>query len=204
MIIQPIPKLLRFPDLNLRFFSISFLGWILGLTFFFSGSATAQVKKEKAPGFTEIKWVSLSFALKNAPKNQRMIMIDFYTDWCGWCKVMDKKVYSQPAIIQYLNEKYYCIKFDAEGKDTAEYKGRVYTYEPDIRIHQFAYKMLNGELGYPTTVFLNPNGDPIVPVPGYLDPPTLETLLHYYGERKHEQNISYEDFQKAFIPTVSE
>lgn len=166
---------------------------------------TPKTAKPSVPqGPPAVKWVSLEYALKNAAKNDRMILLDFYTDWCGWCKVMDKKTYTDLSIIQYMNQKFYAVKFDAEGKDTVTYKGREYSFVPDLRCNQFAYKILNGNMGYPTTVFMNASGDVLTPVPGYLDAPTLESLLKYYGERNHEKGVSYDDFRKNFQPTPRE
>ena len=181
---------------------------ILGFTFLPYSWAQTQTPKSNKPatpaGPPAVKWVSLDYALKNAAKNEKIILIDFYTDWCGWCKVMDKKTYTDLPIIQYMNQKFYAVKFDAEGKDTVSYKGREYSFVSDLRCNQFAYKILNGNMGYPTTVFMNASGDVLTPVPGYLDAPTLESLLKYYGERNHEKGVKYDDFRKNFQPSPRE
>src|SRR5690606_17010397 len=51
--------------------------------------------------------------MKTKPKK---VLIDVYTDWCGWCKKLDKEVYENPMAIQYINEHFYAIKFNAEQK----------------------------------------------------------------------------------------
>ena len=33
-------------------------------------------------------------------------MVDVYTDWCGWCKKMDKETFNHPVIAKYINENY--------------------------------------------------------------------------------------------------
>lgn len=172
------------------------------LPLFLTAQTNTRTPAAKAP--PQVKWVTLDYALKNAAKNDRLILLDFYTDWCGWCKVMDKKTYTDSVIIQYLNQKFYAVKFDAEGKDTVTYKGREYSFVPSLRCNQFAYKILNGNMGYPTTVFMTATGDVLTPVPGYLDAPTLESLLKYYGERHHENGTAYDDFRKNFQPAPRE
>jgi len=74
--------------------------------FAFTVHANAQVT------FIEEDWDQ---ALKEAQETQKPIFVDFYTDWCGWCKVMDKKTFSVDSVGEYMNENYVCLKIDAES-----------------------------------------------------------------------------------------
>ena len=60
---------------------------------------------------------------------------------------------------------------------------------------------MNGQIGYPTVVFLNEKGELLSPIPGYLGPKDFEPLLVYFGEKKYE-SIKWEDFKKSFVGKV--
>jgi uncharacterized protein YyaL (SSP411 family) len=57
-------------------------------------------------------------------KEKRPILIDLYTDWCGWCKVMDKKTYTNKKVIEYLQDKFYPVKLDAETRERITWNGK--------------------------------------------------------------------------------
>ena len=62
---------------------------------------------------TKIDWIELdnNTEIKN---NGKKIIIDLYTDWCGWCKVMDRNTFTDKQVIEYINNYFLPVKFDAE------------------------------------------------------------------------------------------
>src|SRR5512135_1473159 len=70
---------------------------------------------------SKVKWYTIQEAEKLSQKSPRMMFIDTYTDWCGWCKKMDKDTFSNPVISDILNTKFYPVKFDAEGKESVTF-----------------------------------------------------------------------------------
>ena len=58
----------------------------------------------------KIKWLTFEQAVELSQKEPRKILIDIYTDWCGWCKKMDAATYMHPKIVEYINTHYYAVK----------------------------------------------------------------------------------------------
>ena len=65
---------------------------------------------------TPVKWMSFEQAIEKSKTEKRKIFIDVYTDWCGWCKVMDKNTFSETQVAKILNEMFYPVKLDAEQR----------------------------------------------------------------------------------------
>ncbi|HRH65003.1 MAG TPA: DUF255 domain-containing protein [Bacteroidia bacterium] len=160
-----------------------------------------------------VKWMTWNEAFEKMQKNPRPILMDFYTDWCGWCKVMMKSTYANPGLAQYINTYFYPVKFNAEGKDTIEYLGKKYgPTSPEPRTpHQLSVHLLQGKLMYPTTLFLNGYDKEKnefrlnMLANGYLDQQKIEPILVYVVENVY-RNASMDDFrdqyQKAFYDSV--
>ncbi|MBL0144624.1 MAG: DUF255 domain-containing protein [Chitinophagaceae bacterium] len=85
-------------------------------------SSFNSTKKEK------INWLTLAEAEKAFKANPKPILIDVYTDWCGWCKVMDKDTYSKKNVINYINKNYYAVKFDAEQAASITWGDKTYNF----------------------------------------------------------------------------
>lgn len=169
-------------------------------------SATLYQSEETTPTTTEnpvkieekkVQWMSFEEAIKKSEKEPRKIFIDIYTDWCGWCKRMDKTTFENETIAQLLNEKYYAVKLDAEQKDSIQFQGHTFKFVAQGRngYHELAAALLNGKMSYPTVVFMNEKLELITPVPGYQQPKDLHPLLKFFGE---SSKYGEEDW-KAFL-----
>ena len=90
-------------------------------------------------GQDAINWVSIEEAEEKAAEDGKKILVDMYTDWCGWCKRMDAVTYTDEKVIAYINENYHAVKFDAEQKDTVEVVGHSFTGENVISYHYLSH-----------------------------------------------------------------
>lgn len=154
---------------------------------------------------TSVKWLTFEEAVEKSKVEKKKIFIDVYTDWCGWCKVMDKNTFTDPKIAQLLNEKYYPVKFDAEQKQDVVFRGTTFKFIESGRsgYHQLAAALLNNQMSYPNFVFLNEEFQ-IVPLisgysslPGYRKPEEFHLYLSFVAEERFKtQNV--DEFKKSY------
>ena len=121
-------------------------------------------------------------------------------DWCGWCKVMDKKTFTNPELIDYVNKHFYAVKFNAETTENIRFGGKMWGLAPGTKTNSLAVEMVRGQMSYPTTVILEPGFQNPQPIPGYLDVPTMEVILHYFVEDQYSKKVTFVDYQKAYKP----
>jgi thioredoxin-related protein len=148
-----------------------------------------------------INWISFEEAIAKQKENPKTIMIDMYTDWCGWCTKMDAETFHNPDIANYINTYFYAVKFNAERTDTMIYEGKTYVNLNTGKrsSHQLAQQLLSGRMSYPTIVYIDYENN-INPIPGYMDVNSLEPLLIYFTERINK-NCEFLDFKQDFINT---
>lgn len=130
-----------------------------------------------------IKWVSLDEAIDRARRDNKKVLIFVYTDWCGYCKLMEKKSFRNPDVVEYMNQKYVAVKLNAWSKGVVWFAGHQFKFIEELNIHQLAYQLLDGKMEYPTSVILNYNNYEILsPVRGYMEPRSLMKVLKFYGD----------------------
>jgi len=119
-----------------------------------------------------------------AKRINKILLVDVYTEWCGWCKVMDKKTYTNAGIIKQLNKDFVCVKFNPEVAkndlifDTATINNKL--------LQAFLFDRRSG--GFPTTTFwINPSQkERLEVVPGYKDPTAFAAILTTLSAKKNQ------------------
>ena len=112
---------------------------------------TTKTSKESTPkantiAENKITWLTWNEMVKLNEKNPKKIFIDFYTSWCGWCKVMDRNTFEDSIVAKLMMKDFYCVKFDAERRDTIHFLNRDWVFVPGGRsgYHELAaYFMQN-------------------------------------------------------------
>ncbi len=123
------------------------------------------------------QWKNFNEGISEAKKSGKKILIDVYTDWCKWCKEMDKNTYADKNISAYLKKNFVIIKLNAEGTEKIMYEGQSMTPQ------EFAQGM--GVDGYPATLFLKNDGKVITLLPGYSKPDQFIHVLTFISDNQY-------------------
>lgn len=161
----------------------------------------------------EINWVTMEEAIALQKTVPKKIMMDVYTNWCGPCKMLDKNTFHNDDVVDYVNEHFYAVKFNAEGNDSVTYKDKTFgnpNYDATKAnkrnsAHEFAsYLKVRA---YPTMAFFDEEANFITPVTGYLKPQQLELYLKLFQSDRYKEMKTQEQFNeyyKAFKATFKE
>jgi len=152
----------------------------------------------------EINWLSPEEAFKMQKENPKPIFMDVYTDWCGWCKRMDKGAFKDPQIVNYLNAHFYAVKFNAETHDTLTIDDKEYLGAPKGQRGQHSFARSFGVKGYPSVFFIDKNGGNRT-MGNYFEANQLAPILIFFKEELHgisDVNKFSEDFKTTFETTL--
>jgi thioredoxin-related protein len=142
------------------------------------------VNGEATPGFT-----TFEDAFAKAKADNKLVLVDVYTNWCGWCKRMDKDVYPDPKVQAELEKYFTAAKLNAESTDVRTFQGGLIT-EQQIASHW-------GVNAYPTLIFMNANGDVVERIPGYVPVTEFPLVLRFIGTGAYKETKDYEGWKKT-------
>ncbi len=99
---------------------------------------------------SEVSWTQQwDTAFARARSEHKVVLVDFYADWCIWCKRLDSTTYRDPRVVSFLAANTVPLKLDVEGNGREEAD----RYRVD---------------GLPTIMILSPGGEVLGRIPGYL------------------------------------
>jgi len=118
-----------------------------------------------------------------AAKEQKLIFIDAYTDWCSWCKVMDKETFSDKVVADFMNAKFINVRYEMETGFGALMSGK-------YRVN-----------GFPTFLIFTPDGRLVNRIVGYHKTKEfLEKLNIALDPSKHDNLTGVSDVIDAGFP----
>ena len=155
------------------------LGMALLSTAVISIACSEGISQDNSSNLTSIVWHDISEleALQNS--NPKKVIVDVYTDWCKWCKVMDEKTFSDPNFIKHVSSEYHMVKLDAELAVDLRFKEKTYSFIKQGRrgYHELARELSQGQLSYPSFVLLDNDLNVLDVTRGFKDTPTFIRFL---------------------------
>lgn len=153
----------------------------------------AQNKTESSSKIEQaaVKNFSLTFneGLEKAAKENKNMIVDFYTDWCHWCKVMDEKTFNNKDVAKKLSERFITVRINAEdSKETVTFKGHTFN---NIELTR-AFRVT----GFPSLAFVSPEHEVITVMPGYIPADKFIYILDYVDQKCWEKKMSLDEFIK--------
>jgi thioredoxin-related protein len=169
------------------------------LALFVIGTLSMYGQKSKT-----INWLTIEEAEEANKKEPRKIIVDVYTDWCGWCKKMDKSTFQNEKIAEYVNANFYAVKFNAEQRDSLVFRNSKFKFVSQGKrgYHELAAALLQGKMSYPSIVYLDEELNMIQPIPGYMDAKQFETVINYFAGN-HHKDTAFDAYQKTFKSTLN-
>ncbi len=166
-----------------------------------------QASGASGPEDGKVNWLSMEEAVEKAGEDPRMIFVEVYTDWCGFCRRMDAETFSHPVIASYLNDNFYPVKLNAEQGDPIEFRGTVYENNnlgERRPTHDFAIALLQGRMSYPSVVFFDENVELLTAIPGFRPPANMEAVLTFFNEGVYKETNDLEAFIQNFEGQLGE
>jgi thioredoxin-related protein len=161
------------------------MGALLTIAFLAACEAQAQPASQP-PAKGEVRWYGFNEGMKAAAAQKKLVVLDFYTDWCHWCKVMDKKTFADKKVSRQLKKDFICIRINAEKNSPQfKYQGKMFTPR------QFTRQV--GVRGFPTIAFFDKKQQLITKLPGYIPANNFSKILQYMNEGCYKKQMSLEE-----------
>ncbi len=157
----------------------------------------------------KIKWLTIDEALRLSQTRPKKLFIDVYTDWCIVCTKMEHSTLTDEGIVDYINDKFYPVKLDAEMKKSITYEGKVFNFDPSVGengVHEIVLYLTRGRPSFPTVVFIDEYKDNPQPIRGFINKEKMEKLSRYFGDNYYKQYEwpIFDKMYKSPAPKVKE
>lgn len=147
---------------------------------------TSGDSETSASGESSIAWHGFDEGMALAAKENKKVLVDVYTDWCVWCKKMDKEVYTDMKVVEILKANFIAVKLNPEVQQDVSFNNE--------RVNGGRFAQAMGVSGYPSTLIFGGDGTPITKIDGFQQAQQFATLLTFIGE-DHYKTKSFQQFR---------
>lgn len=133
-------------------------------------------------------WIAYDEGARASSKTGKLMIVDFTAEWCGWCKKMEKEVFSEKTISSRLARDFVTVRLDVDSSVTLTHKGK----KMDAR----QFTLLNGVEGFPTLIVFDSKENAVTSLDGYVDAATFGRFLDYLQKGQY-RTMSFEKYLKT-------
>lgn len=148
----------------------------------------SEVQTVHASG--DIQWKTYDGGLRQAETENKMVMVEFFATWCGYCKKMDAEVFPDARVQKQLAKYFVPVRVTESSDNKVMFEGQAVTEK--ALTQQF------GVSGFPTLVFLTAKGEPITKIPGFIEADKLHGVLQFIGSSAYEK-MDFATFEKKHL-----
>lgn len=134
------------------------VGLVSIFTFLSFANKTDETVSKDGIVFEQTNWQQ---ALEKAKTENKFVFVDFYTSWCGYCKKLKRKTFSDKEVGDYYNKNFINIAIDGESEEGISLVKKY------------------GINGYPTLLIVDSNGQLKTKQVGFVEP----HILVNFGKR---------------------
>jgi thioredoxin-related protein len=134
----------------------------------------------------EIQWVSIDGIWGPETRPDRRVLVNIYTEWCDYCRLMDEQVYPDSSVRRVVAEHFVTVGLNADSDRIIRFKGQEFT--------ERAFARRLGVRSYPTMVFMDPDGHVILQTNGFMPTDDLVRMLAYIGSQAYDR-VDFAEFK---------
>ena len=185
----------------------SFVATMMMVLWAMAAAISGEIETDKSPVPPEVNWKGFDVALEEARTTNKHIMVDVYTDWCGWCKRLDRETYADFSVREVLAESFVSSKLKGDSKkrirvspQTTSVGGRTLLQFMNAETPTMTEKELTQRqlrvTGFPTILFLSADGKLITKLPGFKAANEFKNILNFVKDDLYEV-MSYQDYLES-------
>jgi len=137
------------------------------------------------PAWTGPRIYSMEDAQRLAAANDKKVLVDVYAVWCGFCRKMAAETYPTDAVRGTVEEYFYTVRLNAESEREIIFNGQI--------LMEKELAAAFGVSSFPTTVFVDTDGEALGFQPGFMDATVFNNLIAYVGSNKYKTQ-SFDEF----------
>ena len=138
---------------------------------------------------SQTKWLGFNDGMVKAKSEDKPIFVEFYTDWCPYCKKFQKETVNERNVARMLAEKFVYVRLNAEdSKNRVKFQGK--------SLSNVELTNSFGISAFPSLVFLDSGAQPITMLSGFVPASQFVSVLDYIQQKCYQTQISFRDFTK--------